>query len=166
MENLPSRHSEEVNNFITQDVISLIKLKIKEKTAKKDAKFLALNMMMKKMEDSSNGEGEELSYPEILKTYEILERADSYEDQTILENTIGKFLESAPTIQNNVNSNLPTINGNINNLSIPASKVEEISKEELSFIKGIVSHVKAVSSKEESLGVINVEKIIKPEQEE
>jgi hypothetical protein len=133
--------SPEISNLIKTDVVNLVKLKIKDKEAKKTAKLLVLNLIIKKLEETEISD--ELTFPELLKTFEVLEKADVFEDQTILENTIGAYLESSPMIQNNVGNGSNTLSGNINNLAISEDKLKEIPKEEYNAIKDILERSKS-----------------------
>jgi hypothetical protein len=147
--------SPEISNLIKHDIVELVKLKIKDKEAKKTAKLLVLNLIIKKLEETEITD--ELSFPELLKTFEVLEKADVFEDQTILENTIGAYLESAPVIQNNLGTGSNTLSGNINNLSISEEKIKEIPKEEYNAIKNILEKSKKYQEIEVEATVDNEE---------
>ena len=86
-----------------------------------------------------------------------MEKADVFEDQTILENTIGAYLESAPVIQNNLGTGSNTLSGNINNLSISEEKIKEIPKEEYNAIKNILEKSKKYQEIEVEATVDNEE---------
>jgi len=139
------KSEDKVKSFIENDIINLVKTQLNKKSKKERLLENLLNKIETQLEKLE--QDEDMDIMKLTKIYEVIARIELETDSSILENTLG--LLKQPMVQNNVNSNVPTNNGTINNnsnsLSYNASKqIQEVTPQEILALKKLIDQSKVI----------------------
>lgn len=134
---------DKVKSFIENDIINLVKTQLNKKSKKErllESLLDKIEVSLEKLEQE-----EDLDVMKLTKIYEVIARIELETDSSILENTLG--LLKQPMVQNNVNSNVPTNNGTINNNSLnytPPKQIEEVTPQEILALRKLIDQSKVI----------------------
>lgn len=136
---------DKVKQFIENDIINLVRSQLNKKSKKERLLESLLNKIETQLEKLE--QEEDIDIMKLTKIYEVIARIELETDSSILENTLG--LLKQPMVQNNVNSNVPTNNGVINNsnpsLTFNSQKsIQEVTPEEISALKKLINEAKVI----------------------
>lgn len=140
------KSEDKIKQFIENDIINLVKTQLNKKSKKERLLESLLNKIEVQLEKLE--QEEDIDIMKLTKIYEVIARIELETDSSILENTLG--LLKQPMVQNNVNSNVPTNNGVINNnnpsLTFNSKQaIKEVTQEEISALKKLINEVKDVN---------------------
>lgn len=146
---------DKVKSFIENDIINLVRSQLTKKSKKErllESLLDKIELQLEKLEQE-----EDIDIMKLTKIYEVIARIELETNSSILENTLG--LLKQPMVQNNVNSNVPTNNGVINNnnpsLTFNAQKsIQEVTPEEISALKKLI--IEAKTSESPSSDIIDI----------
>jgi hypothetical protein len=133
------KSEDKIKSFIENDIINLVKSQLNKKSKKEKLLESLLSKIENELEKLS--QEEDIDIMKLTKIYEVIARIELESDSSILENTLG--LLKQPMVQNNVNSNVPTNNGVINNNNPsltfnPQKSIQDVTPEEISVLKKLI----------------------------